>query len=303
MGGKKSQRLGSSAWGVAGWQHSVVARGQLLELGFSAKAIEHRIANGRLHSLYAGVYAVGRPELTQHGRWMAAVLACGPAAVLSHESAAALWGVRNAGRARVEVSLPAPGDRRRPGIVVHRRTDLAPEDVTIRHGIPVTTAACTLIDLAARLDRPKLEAALNEADKHDVVTLSSMLAVLARAPRRPGASRMRTILDDWTFTLTDSELERLFLPIVRAAGLPTPLTRRRVNGFRVDFHWPELGLVVETDGGRFHRTAAQQTKDRLRDQTHAAAGLMPLRFTHAQVANDPTHVTKTLRAVAARLTS
>lgn len=112
---------------------------------------------------------------------------------------------------------------------------------------------------------------------------------------------VRDTLDRRTFTLTDSELERLFLPIALRAGLPLPLTQQRVNGFRVDFHWPELGLVVETDGLRYHRTPAQQAKDRLRDQAHAAAGLTPLRFTRAQVRFEPDHVGRTLAAVAERL--
>ena len=112
---------------------------------------------------------------------------------------------------------------------------------------------------------------------------------------------LRETLDRRTLVLTDSELERRFLPIARRAGLPPPQTQSMVNGFRVDFSWPELGLVVETDGLRYHRTPAQQAADRVRDQAHTAAGLTPLRFTHAQVAYAPGHVELTLRATAARL--
>ncbi len=289
-----------SAWRLAKRQHGVVARSQLLELGYGADAIKHRVARGRLYPIFRGVYAVGRPELTKHGRWMAAVLACGPDAVLSHDSAAALWNIRNPTSESVEVSVPG-ADRRRPGVVVHRRKDLTAGDVARRHGIPVTNPACTLIDLAARLDRRRLEAALNEADKHGLVTLSMLQLTLESAPRRPGSRPMRALLGDWTFALTDSELERRFLGIARAAGLPAPETQRHVNGFKVDFFWPGLGLVVETDGARYHRTAAQQTRDRVRDQRHAAAGLTPLRFTHAQVAGDAAHVRATLRSVATRL--
>jgi very-short-patch-repair endonuclease len=112
---------------------------------------------------------------------------------------------------------------------------------------------------------------------------------------------LREVLDRRTFTLTDSELERRFLPIVRRTGLSLPRTGHHLNGFKVDFYWPDLGLVVETDGLRYHRTPAQQSRDRLRDQAHAAAGLTPLRFTHAQVRYEPRHVQATLEAVARRL--
>jgi very-short-patch-repair endonuclease len=116
-------------------------------------------------------------------------------------------------------------------------------------------------------------------------------------PPRPGLAKLRQTLDRRTFTLTDSELERLFLPLARRAGLPPPQTQARVNGFRVDFYWPELGLVVETDGLRYHRTPTQQAKDRVRDQKHIAAGLIPLRFTHAQIRVEKAHVHATLGAV------
>jgi very-short-patch-repair endonuclease len=114
---------------------------------------------------------------------------------------------------------------------------------------------------------------------------------------------LRTVLDQRTFVLTDSELERLFLPIARGAGLPRPVTGRHLNGFEVDFFWPDLGLVVETDGLRYHRTPAQQSRDRRRDQAHAAAGLTPLRFTHAQVRYEPGYVREVLTSVARHLIS
>jgi very-short-patch-repair endonuclease len=169
------------------------------------------------------------------------------------------------------------------------------------HGIPVTTPFCTLVDLATQLSDDLLEAAVNEADKRDLVSPDSLRAALAEAKPRPGVGVLKTMLDRRTFTLTDSRLERLMLPLIRRAGLPRALTRCVLNGFRVDFYWPMLKLVVETDGLRYHRTPAQQTRDRLRDQVHAAAGVTTLRFTHAQVAFDPDHVEGTLMAVARRL--
>jgi very-short-patch-repair endonuclease len=294
MGGGILQPSHSRAWSIVRQQHGVVARRQLLELGLTHKAIDHRIAIGRLHRLWRGVYAVGRPRVTQHGHWMAAVLACGPGAVLSHDDAAALWAIRSATNGVIDVSVPASVHRSRVGIVVHRRVKL---NVTRHHGIPVTDPVCTLVDLAACIDQGELEAAVNEADKLDLVTPEDLRAGLEGMPRRPGVGALRRVLDRRTFTLTDSALERRFLPIVRRAGLPPPETQRIVNGYRVDFYWPDHGLVVETDGLRYHRTPAQQATDRLRDQVHTAAGLTSLRFTHAQVRYEPGHVRATLKAL------
>jgi hypothetical protein len=288
-------------WALAKRQHGVVARRQLLELGFSQDAIYHRITRGRLHPVARGVYAIGRPQLTQYGRWMVAVLSCGPEAVLSHESAAALWEIRPLKRDEIEISVLTAVARVRPGIVVHRRATLAAGDMTRCHAILVTTPICTLIDIATRLQRDQLEAAINEADKRDLADPEALRLALDQVTRRPGIGLLRQLLDRRMFTLTDSELERRFLPIAGEAGLSPPETGCRVNGFKVDFYWPDLGLVVETDGLRYHRTPAQQARDRLRDQAHAAAGLTPLRFTRAQVRFDPDHVRATLVAVACRL--
>jgi very-short-patch-repair endonuclease len=160
---------------------------------------------------------------------------------------------------------------------------------------------CTLIDLAPRLRPRQLEAAVNEMDALDLASPEALRRELDSHPCRRGVPALRALLDRHTFRLSDSELERLFLPLVRNAGLPVPATRRRVNGFRVDFHWTELGLVVETDSLRYHRTPLQQARDRLRDQTHTAAGLTCLRFTHAQVKHEPRHVRETLAQVVRRL--
>jgi very-short-patch-repair endonuclease len=288
-------------WALAARQHWVVARAQLLEAGMHPQAIKHRIAQGRLHPVFRGVYAVGRPQVTRPGRWMAAVLSCGSRAAVSHGSAAALWEIGSEWGGRIEVSVPTRGVRRRPGVIIHRRPALLADDVTQHDGIPVTTPTCTLVDLAVRLGRERLERAIREADKRDLIDPSTLRTALDDMRGRRGVAVLRETLDRRTLVLTDSELERRFLPIARRAGLPPPQTQSMVNGFRVDFYWPELGLVVETDGLRYHRTPAQQAADRVRDQAHTAAGLTPLRFTHAQVAYGPGHVEVTLRATAARL--
>src|SRR5918992_571525 len=301
MAYKNAQPLVGEAWALAQRQHWVMARRQLLELGFSDPAIRHRVAKGRLHPVWPGVCAVGRPRPGRHGLWMAAVLACGPRAFLSHESAAALLEMVPGTPSPVHVSVPSgPCPCGNRGIRVHRRRGL--KDGVTRHlGIPVTSPALTLLDLAPRLSRDQLERAIGEADKRDPIDPESLRRELERFANRPGIAPLRETLDRHTFTLTDSELERRFLPIARQAGLSRPLTQQLVNGFRVDFYWPDLGLVVETDGLRYHRTPAQQAKDRLRDQAHAAAGLTPLRFVRAQVRYEPDHVCRTLAAVAARL--
>ncbi len=280
-------------WSLVKRQHGVVARRQLLEAGLTPKGINHRITRGRLRPVATGVYAVGRPSLTQHGRWMAAVLSCGVGGALSHTDAAALWGIRQTSGA---IEVTAPTLRRRSGIVSHRGKRLEAE-VTRHQGIPVTNPIRTLVDLAPRIDRGELEAAVNEADKLDLVSTDELRAAVDEIPRRPGVAVLRSVLDRRTFRLTDSQLERLFLEIVREAGLPPPETGIWLSGFKVDFYWPHLGLVVETDGLRYHRTPAQQVKDLRREQVHAAAGRTTLRFPHAQVNFEADDVRVTLTDV------
>src|SRR4029077_10528564 len=234
MGSSILHSLSGEAWCLAEQQHGVVARRQLLELGLSSQAIQHRLSKGRLHRVERGVYSVGRPELNRRGRWMAAVLACGSRAVLSHRSAAALWGIGTELPNWIEISVPVTSVRKRDRVRVHRRPNLRSSDVTVRDGIPVTNPVRTLIDIARRLDPPRLERAINEADRLDLVDPERLFAAL----------------EDYTGQL--------------GVG-------------------PHLALVVEADGLRYHRTPAQHGRDRLRDQTHAAAGMTALRFTHEQV--------------------
>jgi len=272
-----------------------------MDLGFSSRAIHHRIQKGRLHRVYPGVYAVGRAELSKHGRWMAAVLSCGVRAVLSHASAAALWEIRWERPGPIEVSVPATSYPRRPGIKVHRRSNLTRRDVTRHQGIPVTSPICTIVDLVPRFERSAVEGMISDADSRGLIRADAMRRELDEMPSRPGLAELKRLLDRLDFVLTDSELERLFLPIARRAGLPKPVTRRHVSAFRIDFYWPALGFVVECDSLRYHRTQQQQARDALRDQIHAARGLTTLRFTHYQIAHEPKHVESVLAAVVARL--
>lgn len=234
---------------------------------------------------------------------MAAVLACGEGAVLSHRSAAALWGIGREKPGEIEVSAHFSSRNRPPGLRVHRRYGLRREGIVEHRSIPVTSVVRTILDLAAepRNEETFVERAINEADRLDLVDPETVRRELGAYRGEPGVARLRAILDRQTFRLTDSELERRFLRIIERAGLPIPETGRRINGYKTDFHWPDLGLVVETDGLRYHRTPAQQVRDRRRDQAHTAAGLTSLRFTHRQVRFEAVAVRNVLAKVIGRL--
>jgi very-short-patch-repair endonuclease len=280
-----------SAWALVRRQHGVITRRQLAALGFSAEAIRHRLAKGRLHRLWPAVYAVGRPQVTQEGVWMAAVLSCGDGAALSHASAAALWGIRNQRGGPTHVSVPSPRDPRRRGIRVHRRRAF---DVTTHNRISVTSPSQTIIDMAPRLSGHQLERVISEADKLDLVHPDA-LRQHAAAKDGIGGARVRTLLDRQTFLLTDSDLERRFIPIAERAGLSRAETQVTLHGHRVDFFFRAERLVVETDGLRYHRTPTQQKRDRVRDQELTAAGLRVVRFTHGQIKYESDHVAEVLR--------
>lgn len=299
--GKKHQDAAAQVWDLVRRQHGVVTRAQLLDLGIGSRSIEHRVVRGRLHPLWRGVYAVGRPEVDQRGRWMAAVLSCGQGALLSHSSAAALWSLAPLLHARaIDVVVRLGRIPRRAGIQVHRRVDLGPEHRREVAGIPVTDPVSTLVDLASCAPEWLVERAINEADRLDLVDPEALRGTVTKLRPRPGMSCMRRVLG--LDALTDTGLERKFLAIVRAANLPLPETQAPVNGYRVDFYWPNLGLVAETDGWRYHRTAGEQANDHRRDQAHATSGMTTVRFAEDQIRYEPDQVQRTLTAVVARLT-
>ena len=261
---------------LAARQHGVVERAQLNALGFTNGAIQRRVAAGRLHRLHRGVYAVGHTVLSRNGAYLAAVLACGPHALLSHRSAAALWGLRPSDAPRVDVTVPhTSGVRTTHAIAVHRplRT---PEPMT-HAGVPVTTPGRTLADLALALPRRQLENAVEAAERlHLHVEIDD---------DHPGAKRLDEIAyDDLPFTR--SELEDAFLELCARHGIPRPLVNSVQAGVEVDFCWPDHRLIVETDG-RHHQTRAAFERDRARDARPTALSWRVMRFTARQVRRGP----------------
>jgi very-short-patch-repair endonuclease len=268
---------------LAARQHGVVATTQLRDLGYSYHAIHTRVASGRLHRLMRGVYAAGHTRISLRARWMAAVLACGPGAVLSHRAAATLWELRATPSGPIDVT--APSRHNIPGIRCHWVRSLHADDVTVIDGIPVTSLSRTLLDLAEILGPQQLRTSIEAAQRRDLLSIDALDAVIARNPGRHGLKPLRKALGElrdeapWT----QSELERGFLELIRAAGLPEPQTNVVVDGFVVDFFWPEHNLIVEVDGYRYHRTRRSFEDDRRRDAKHTVAGRRAVRVTRDRI--------------------
>jgi very-short-patch-repair endonuclease len=272
----------------------VVSRAQLLAAGVSASAIETRLRAGRLHPLHRGVYGVGHTALAPLAEEMAAVLACGPGAAVSHRAAAVIQGMLDRRGALIDVTV-GRSNRQRPGLRVHRSRILTPEDVRLYKAIPVTTPTRTLLDLAETEPARDLERAYDEAITQRLTTRSSLAAAVRHARGRRGAPGLRALLArNEEPSLTRSEAEEHCLALIRQAGLPTPLVNAPAAGHRVDFLWPGESLVLEVDGYRFHSSRAAFERDRRRDSELQAAGLRVMRVTWRQLTNEPL-------AVAARL--
>jgi len=264
-----------TAASIAADQHGVVSRSQLLQAGLTSEAIKRRVTAGRLHVLYRGVYAVGHRVLTLEGRWMAAVLACGPNAAISHTTAAAAWALRRAGGA-IHVTVPGRGGRQAPrGIVLHRSPTLTPAQIASHRGIPVTNVARTIVDVARTVTREELARIVDEADRRRLVDFAAL--------RSARSASLRAVLRSYAPAPTRSELERRFLRLCRDHGLPKPEVNAIIEGIEVDFVWRSRRLVVEVDGYAFHRSPADFERDRERDVHLAMRGWTTRRFTWRQV--------------------
>jgi hypothetical protein len=268
-------------------QHGVVAVGQLRALGFDRDAVARRLQSGRLHRLYRGVYAVGHTVIPREGRWLAAVLACGDGAALSHRSAAALWGIRPSAAARTDVTVShTSGVRSSARIAVHRSR--RPYETLTRDRIRVTTPGQTLADLAMALPRRALE---------KVVELAEVLRLNVAVPENhPGALRVREAAGHALPMTTRSPLEDAFLELCDAHGIPRPLVNITVEGYEVDFCWPADRLIVETDGYEHHGARAAFARDRARDAQLTARDWRVVRFTDPQVRGEAASVAEVVMA-------
>jgi hypothetical protein len=284
---------------LAAKQGGVVARRQLLALGFTKAEIDIRVTDGRLHVLHRGVYAVGHRAIGITGRRWAAVLACGDGAVLSHASAAAAWEIRRSASTRVDVSVGRGGRMRRPGIRLHCRRSLSAADVTHLDGLPITTPARTVLDLAATgLRGRELEQVLDLAEqKH--LDFSDIDDLLRRRARQPGTAALREVLERYAPGSVDtrSRLEEMCLELCDAHGIPRPSTNVVVAGRVRDLYWPHVPLVVEADSYRWHRRPSALNDDRERDAELTLAGIPHVRFTYEQVADRPDYVVHTALAL------
>jgi hypothetical protein len=283
---------------LAGGQGGVVSHAQLLHLGLSADAIHRRVKAGRLHALHRGVYAVGHRVVSAEGRWYAAVFAAGTGAVLSHASAAAAWELRTQGGGRIDVIVGPGGRARRKGLRLHRCSSVPVDEVTTRSGIPITTPARTVLDLAATgLDGRPLEAVLDRAERLRLLDFAKLQQLLRRYPGRPGTPSLQATLSRYTAgtIVTRSELEERFLGLCDRFGLPRPNVNTVIEGEEVDFLWPDCALIVEVDGYEWHRSPSAFTSDRERDVQLVLAGFRVLRFTWAQVTGRPNYVARAVR--------
>jgi very-short-patch-repair endonuclease len=301
MSGKSVQQSRDRLARLAARQHGVVTVRQLYSLGFSDDQVRTLVRAGWLHRLHRGVYAVGHPRLTEHGRWMAAVLAGGPNAVLSHQAAAELWRLRQrrqAGSASVDITVPRrAGIRPRAGLLVHRVPTLKAEETTTRDRIPVTIPARTILDLATVLPRRELERAIDEADRLNLCNEGELDEVVQAHSGRAGAGSLRSILREHRVgtTATRNDFEEAFLTLCRSHHLPQPEVNVPLLDFVVDFLWRDETVVVEVDGRATHGTRRAFQADRDRDGRLAVAGYRVLRFTWWDVTRRPAVVADRVR--------
>lgn len=288
---------GSEVSELAERQHGVVARRQLLAAGISSSAVIRMTSSGWLTPIHAGVFLVAGSPLDREARWMAAVLAAGDGALLSHRSAGELWGLLEPIEGPCHVTV-SHGRRTHAGLVLHRTR--RPPRLDVRSSIPVTCPSRTLLDVAAGLSPRRLERAVEAADRHLLLEIAELTRLIEISRGRKGMGVLRSVLARFRpVPETRSELERRFLRLCREAGLPPPAVNVPVAGIEVDFLWRQARVVVEVDGYAFHRDRAAFERDRRRDAALQRIGHRVIRLTDRRVVGEPAAVIRDVRALLA----
>ena len=285
---------------LAAAQGGRISREQMLRQGIASSAIDRRVRSGHLHPKHRGVYAVGHGLPTTESSWWSALLAYGEDAVLSHQTAAAAWRMRAYGGV-VHITCPRTGVESVPGVRAHRSRVLPDHERTELRGMPITTPARTVLDLAPQLTDRRLEQLLDRGEQERILDLRDLRRALVEHRGRAGTPRLRHVLDAYSSpTVTRSELEERFLELCEREALPRPTVNGRVAGLEVDAHWPAATLVVELDGYAYHRSPGAFEADRARDVRLTLAGYRVLRFTHRQIVREPQHVAGAIRQMLTR---
>ena len=277
--------------GIADRQHCRVTREQLLAAEIEPSAIKRRLRSGRLERVFPGVYGLAHTGDLPLAAETSALLACGQGAALSHHTAATLWRLRPGVARPVHVTIRGErGFPTLPGITIHRSIVLAPVDVRLHEGLPITSPARTLLDVAATLPDRDVERLLDEGlFARRIITIAGIKELLARVGNHPGRARLARVAASRTrSTKTDSPPEEALLGLIRAAGLPEPELQFPLLGYRLDFFWPELKLAVEVDAYGTHGSPARFEADRRRDaRLFTEKGIVVLRLTRAAIEERP----------------
>jgi predicted transcriptional regulator of viral defense system len=288
-------------------QNGLVALEQLEALGLAPEAIVKRVASGRLHRIHQRVYSLTPGVMTERGKFMAAVLACGPDAVLSHRSAAYLWGLVDAWEDPIDVTAPNRRGRSPAGVAAHRDGSLQPIDKTSLCGIPCTSVARTLLEFAGVAPEWEVRKVVSEAEVLRILDKPRLRLLLKRSRRRRGVARLRLILDTIhpQINRTRSELERIFLELCAARAVPEPevnvwLPAPDGKRYQADFLWRDAGLIIEADSRRFHDTDTAFVAERKRQQQLELAGWRVSRCTWEEVEREPRRLALTVHGLIAQ---
>jgi very-short-patch-repair endonuclease len=277
---------------LAARQHGVVALRQLVEAGVAAATVRGWVRSRRLIRLHQGVFAAGHDSLRPEGRYLAAVLACGPGAALSYVSAAAFSGLRRSAASLIDVTAPNRAGRQKPGLRVHRGEHLAADETTVTDAVPVTTIARTLLDLAVVLSPRGVESAVEAAERLELFDLRAVTLLLSRHFGRRGTARLRRVLGDFDSEVVRarSESEARLFHLCLDHGLPRPRLNRHIEAgrerFEVDLCWPDARVIVEVDSP-YHDTTAARARDAYRDAELRRAGWRVIRCRGPEIVDEP----------------